>query len=194
MACILKPECKLMHGYFRCLLLEETGDVEMKVKMMRGTHTFRRNHTSQFISCKLWSPRLHPYPSRIKKMQTYLELEGKHGNQPHTITYQLGKSTSLWRTPVPKKAADKKRRTKTPITRWFKVRLVEKSLPVDPEPEAFATRVTWHKLQWWSQQPLPPNPAQYTIVYNIVYYLAQSKIQEIPNPTRKSRKRKAHPP
>ena len=33
-----------MHGYFRCLLLKESMDVEVKVKMMRGIHTFRRPH------------------------------------------------------------------------------------------------------------------------------------------------------
>ena len=34
MACILKPEFNFMHGYFRCLLPEETVDVKLKVKMM----------------------------------------------------------------------------------------------------------------------------------------------------------------
>ena len=42
MACILKPECNFRHGYFRCLLLEETVDIEVKIKTMRGIHTFRR--------------------------------------------------------------------------------------------------------------------------------------------------------
>ena len=52
MACILMPECNFMHGSFRCLLPEETMDMEVKVKMMRGIHTFRRDHTTQVISCK----------------------------------------------------------------------------------------------------------------------------------------------
>ena len=55
-----------VHRYFRCLLLEETMDMKVKVKMMRGTHTFRRDCTTHIISCKPWSPRLHPYLSRIR--------------------------------------------------------------------------------------------------------------------------------
>ena len=39
MACILMPECNLMHGYFRCLLPEEPMDMEVKVKIMRGIYT-----------------------------------------------------------------------------------------------------------------------------------------------------------
>ena len=37
MACILRPECNVLNVYFRCLLPLETVDVEVKVKMMRGT-------------------------------------------------------------------------------------------------------------------------------------------------------------
>ena len=51
MACILKPECNFLHGYFRCLLPIETMDVEVKIKMTRGIHTFRRDQTTQVISC-----------------------------------------------------------------------------------------------------------------------------------------------
>ena len=51
MACILKPECNFLHGYFRHLLPIETVDVEVKVKMMRGIHTFRRDQTTQVITC-----------------------------------------------------------------------------------------------------------------------------------------------
>ena len=32
MACVLKPECKFLHGYFRCLLPMETVDDEVKIK------------------------------------------------------------------------------------------------------------------------------------------------------------------
>ena len=82
MACILKPECNFLHWYFRCLLPLETVDVEVKVKTMRGIYMFRRGNTTQVILCNLWSTRLHPYPSLIRKMKTYLELEGKLGPKP----------------------------------------------------------------------------------------------------------------
>ena len=42
MSCILRLECNFLNGYFRCLLPVETVDVEDKVKMMQGIHTFQR--------------------------------------------------------------------------------------------------------------------------------------------------------
>ena len=77
MTCILCPECNFLHGYFRCQLPMETVDVELKVKTMQGIHMFRRDRTSQVIKCNPWSTRLHPYPSLIWKMRTYLKLEGR---------------------------------------------------------------------------------------------------------------------
>ena len=180
MACILMPECNFVHVYFRCLLPEETMDMEVKVKTMRGIHTFRRDCTTQVLSCKPWSPRLHPYPSLIRKMLTYLELEGKDGNQLCTSTYPLGKTTSLQKTSVPKRATDKKKRTETPIKRKFMVRLVEKSLPVNTEPEVVATTAT-------STQTSVVKPTATTAKVNpiplTVYNLSKTKDQEIPNPT-----------
>ena len=82
MACILHPECNFLHRYFRCQLPEETVDVEVKVKIMQGIQTFRRDRTSQVIRCNPWSTRLHPYPSLIWKMKTYIELEGRLGPKP----------------------------------------------------------------------------------------------------------------
>ena len=43
----LYSEGNILHGYFRCLLPSETVDVEVKVKTMRGIHTFRRDRTTQ---------------------------------------------------------------------------------------------------------------------------------------------------
>ena len=82
MACILKPKCNFLHRYCRCLLPLEIVDVEIKVNMMRGIHMFRRDGMTQVISCNPWSARLHSYPSLIRKMRAYLELEGKLGFQP----------------------------------------------------------------------------------------------------------------
>ena len=99
MACTLKPECNFLHGYFRCLLPIDTVDVEVKVKTMRGIHMFRRDWTTQVILCNPWSTRLCPYPSLIRKMKTYLELEGKLGNQPCTNVFLPNKYSSPKKTP-----------------------------------------------------------------------------------------------
>ena len=92
MACILPSECNFLHGYFRCQLPVEMVGVEIKVKTMQGIHTFRRDMTSQLIKCNPWSTKLHPHPSLIQKMRTYLELEGRLGpksrHQPQTQPQQ----------------------------------------------------------------------------------------------------------
>ena len=79
MACILQPKCNFLHGFFRCHLPVETVDVEVRITSMQGTHAFRRDRTCQIIKCNPWSTRLHPNPTLIKKMRTYLELVGKLG-------------------------------------------------------------------------------------------------------------------
>ena len=47
----------------------------------------------QVIKCTLWSTRLHPYPTVIKKMNMFLEVEGKMGPVPAP--------TSIFRPPLP---------------------------------------------------------------------------------------------
>ena len=82
MACLLQPECNFKHGFFRCRLPVEVVDVEVKITSMQGTHIFRRERTTQLIKCTPWSMMLHLHPSIIKKMKTFLEVEGKIGPIP----------------------------------------------------------------------------------------------------------------
>ena len=89
MACILKPECNFLHGFFRCCLPIEAVDIEMRITIMQGTHVFRRDRTSQLIKCTPWSMRLCPNPTIIKKMRTFLELEGKLGLNTQYLSIQF---------------------------------------------------------------------------------------------------------
>ena len=82
MACLLQPERNFLYGFFRCKLLIEVVDVEVKITSMQGTHIFRRDWTTQVIKCTPWSTRLHPHPTIIKKMKTFLEVEGKMAPAP----------------------------------------------------------------------------------------------------------------
>ena len=167
MACILKPKCNFLHGYFKCLLIIETVDMEMKVKTMRGIHTFMRHCTTQVISCNPWSPRLCPYPSQLC-----------------TSTYPLEKISLPWKTPVPNKAG-KKKRAKAPIRRRFKVRLIEQCLPINPTfPVNLALTVvtTMVTSTQTSAVKLTATTANPTPLPVTIYNLAQSRIQEIHNP------------
>ena len=77
MACLLQPECNILHGFFRCRLPVEAVHVEVKITSMQGTHIFRRDRTTQVIKCTPQSAGLHLHPIIIMKMKTFLEVEGK---------------------------------------------------------------------------------------------------------------------
>ena len=88
MAYLLQPECNFLYGYFRCWLPVEMVDVEVKITSMQGTHIFQKDRTTQLIKCTLWSTWLCPHPTIIKKMRTFLEVEGKMGPIPQPTSSQ----------------------------------------------------------------------------------------------------------
>ena len=79
MACILQSECNFLCGFFRCYLPVEMVGVEVRIISMQETHVFRRDKMCQIIRCNPWSTRICPHLTIIKKMKTYLELEGELG-------------------------------------------------------------------------------------------------------------------
>ena len=85
MVCLLQPECNFLHAFFRCKLLVEVVDIEVKTTSMQGMHIFRRDRTIQLIKCTPWGMRLHLHPTIIKKMKTFLEVEGKMGPIPAAV-------------------------------------------------------------------------------------------------------------
>ena len=91
MACLLQPECNFLHGLSRSKLPIEVVDVEVKITSMQGMHIFRRDQTTQLIKCTPWNTRLCPHPTIIKKMKTFLGVEGKMGLIP----------TSQFKPPLP---------------------------------------------------------------------------------------------
>ena len=186
MACILMPQCNFAYKYFRCALPEETIDIEVRVKTMKGIHTFRRDHTTQVIFCKPWSPILHPYTSLVWKMQTYLELEGQNSSLPHE---SLSSCQTHFATEDPSSQESRwqKKRIKTPVKRQFKVRLVEKPLPINIGPEAVATTATAIKT---SMVKPTATAAKLNPIPLIAYNLSRPKVQEILNATiKKSQER-----
>ena len=127
MACILQPKCNFLHGFFRCHLPVETVDDEVKITLIQGIYMFRRDRTCQIIKCNPWSTRLHPHPSLIKKMRTYLKLEGTLGPKPRQQS-QPQQNKNQQRPIQPSTNPLVKRGTKTNDkrrklipTRWYKV-------------------------------------------------------------------------
>ena len=126
MACFLQPECNFLHRFFRCHLPVETVDVEVRITSMQGTHMFRRDRTCQTIKCNPWSTRLCPHPTMIKKMKTYLDLEGKLGPKFQPQSDQL-KPAQQSNNPHMRKEtkATEKRKKLIPIKK-YKVKVIEK--------------------------------------------------------------------
>ena len=167
--------------------------------MMRGIHTLRRDQTTQVICCNPWSTRLCCYPSLIRKMKTYLEQEGKCGNQPHANIYLPDKNSSPRKTPASKKA-EKKKRAKAPVKRRFKVRAIawpklanptlpaNLTFPTGPTPTVVNTMAT-------STQMLVTRPKTATTksIPVTVYSLAQGKFKGIPYPASKSQEAPSSP-
>ena len=129
MACILQPGCNFLHWFFRCHLPVETVDVEVRITSMQGTHTFRRDRTYQVIMCNPWSTRLHPHPTMIRKMKTYLELEGKLDPklQPQSDQSRPGQKISNPHRRKETKATEKRKKL-TPIKK-YKVNVMENLNP-----------------------------------------------------------------
>ena len=138
MACLLQPECNFLPGFFRCKLPVEVVDVEVKVTSMQGTHIFRRDWTMQVIKCTPWSTRICPYPTIIRKMKTFLEVEGKMGPAPDPVPTL---AVSQFRPPLPNtnpnirkdNATEKRKRT---VPKRFRPMASKPTAMHPPLPEA----------------------------------------------------------
>ena len=103
------------------------GGCGVRIMSMQGTHTFRRDRTCQIVRCNHWSTRLHPHPTIIKKMKTYLELEGKLGQKLQPQSDQLRPAQPITNPCMKKqRKATMKRKKLIPI-RKYKVKVVEKT-------------------------------------------------------------------
>ena len=71
MAFILRPECNFLNGCFWYLVPLETVDIEVKIKIMRGIHTFRRDKM-QFLEHKTPSlPLPHLEDEDVSRIRGY---------------------------------------------------------------------------------------------------------------------------
>ena len=129
MACILQPEWKFLHIFFRCCLPIETVDVEVGITSMQGTHMFRRDRTCQLIKCNPWCTRLCPHPTIIKKMKTYLKQEGKLGPKPQLQSNQFRPPQPDTNPHVRKESKATEKRKRLIPTKKYKVKVVARPDP-----------------------------------------------------------------
>ena len=150
MVSLLQPECNFLHSFFRCKLLLEVVDVEVKITSMQGTHISRRDRTTQLIQCTPWSTGHCLHPTIIKKMKTFLEAEGKMG--PFTAP------SSQFRPPFPDTNPNIRKDT---VTEKRKRAMPKKKFrPATPKPTAVCPPLPEAPLRPNSNAPLPSVPAR----------------------------------
>ena len=47
---------------------KDTIDVDLKISMLKGIHTFKKDYKSLTSPCSLWAVEVQPYPNMQKKM------------------------------------------------------------------------------------------------------------------------------
>ena len=85
---------------------------------MQGTHIYRRDRMTQLIKCTPWSTRLCPHPTIVKKMRTFLEVEGKMGSIPQPASSQYSPPQPDTNPNVRKDKATEKRKIVVPTKRF----------------------------------------------------------------------------
>ena len=155
MACILQHECNFLHGYFRCHLPIEAVDIEVKITSMQRTHIFRRDRTTQLIKCTPWSSKLCPLPTIIKKMRTFLELEGKLDPIPQSPSNQFSLPQPDTNSNVRKVTKITEKRKRVAPTKRFKAKIA-----VEPNSDKTTMQLPNTKaiMNTESQKTLKPAP------------------------------------
>ena len=73
MACELKLSCNFLFGFFQCALPEDTMDIEVTGRTVKGIHTYRKDHTTESATCSPWSRWMKPFPSLRNKIEAFKE-------------------------------------------------------------------------------------------------------------------------
>ena len=92
--------------------------MEVKITSMQGMHIFQRDRTIQLIKCTTWSTILCPHLTVIKKMRTFLEVEGKMGSIPQPASSQYRPPQPDTNPNVRKDNAAEKRKRAAPTKRF----------------------------------------------------------------------------
>ena len=54
MACDPAPQCNFLCGFFHCDLPEDTIDVGISMRTLKGIHNFRKDCATQSSTCSQW--------------------------------------------------------------------------------------------------------------------------------------------
>ena len=131
MACKLSAYCSLIFGILRCILPEDTIDLDLKACYLQGLHTYKKYRITQVIKCIPCIIEFKPFPSLQKKMAEFLR-----NRQIITIPF-ANRSYQ----PGPKAAATRNCNLVT-LTRPNREKLMQ-SMKVNLRPFPLATQQKW---------------------------------------------------
>ena len=135
MACLLQPECNFLHGYFRCWLLVEEVDVEVKITSMQGTHIFRRDRIYTADKMYWMEHQTLPTPHYHQENEGFPRDRRKNG--PHTQpTSSQYRPTQLDTNPKVRKDNAAEKRKRVVPTRRFRPSAAPKPNETATEPPA----------------------------------------------------------
>ena len=84
-----KPTCDFLFGFFQCALLEGTIDIELTARMVKGIHSYRKDHTSEQVTCSPRSRQMKPFPSLRKKIGAFEEEKNNKNSPFYTNPFNL---------------------------------------------------------------------------------------------------------
>ena len=109
MAREISPVCNFIFGSICTGLLTATVDVEMMIRMVKGIHTYRKDHTVESMVISPWSMTVIPFPSLCKKIPVFQDENRQMSawNKGHAMSYfstqpqpkcrhTLGKTRTRW--------------------------------------------------------------------------------------------------
>ena len=89
MAREISPICEFIFGSIQTGHLMDTVDVELTVRMVKGTYTYRKDHMAESTVFSPWSRTIIPFPSLKRNIQAYQDENKQNSawNKGHAALY-----------------------------------------------------------------------------------------------------------
>ena len=105
--------CNFIFGSIRTCLLTDMVDIDLTIRTVKGTYTYRKDHTTESMIFTPWSKKVIPYPCLRWKIQAFQDDKG----QEMTIPWNDG-NTFQFSTPSKMPRNLRKQTTGKIRTRW----------------------------------------------------------------------------
>ena len=146
---------QLLAQLLQMLSTNQSSGYRSEDHLYAGDACVQKRQNNQLIKCKPWSTRLYPHPTIIKKMRTFLELEGKLGPISQSPSNQFRPPEQDTNPNIRKVTKITEKRKRVAPTKRFKVKIA-----AEPNSDKTTTYLPNTKVQMntESQKTLKPTP------------------------------------